>query len=145
MAFDTASLTAFERARIAYELMRRHKVAAAAERRIRERARVVRLLAIVASVMVVVIGSAIYGGWLPTAFDHADSETMGEEGRFEETRTGHVRSHYRGDTCRELQFSNSAGRYVGGVLVPCETVMKPQTVPRHSPLEAIRGAFTVRR
>lgn len=65
---------------------------------------------------------------------------------FSVTRTGHVRSQVDGNVCRELQFSNDGGKFVGGSLVPCVPEAGPETPApkRTNRVISIRDAFNGR-
>jgi hypothetical protein len=136
---------AIERARSAYELMMRRRRAATAARRQRERARFVAIVSVLVGILALTVGTAIYNGWVPSWRSSVATARVDDE--FVRTRTGQVRSFVRGDTCRDLQFSNDAGGYVGGALVSCETVARPDPAPANAKadrLNSIRGAFSTR-
>jgi hypothetical protein len=136
---------AIERARAAYELMMRRRRAATAARRQRERARFVAIVSVLVGVLALTVGAVIYNGWVPSWRSSVVTARIDDD--FVRTRTGQVRSFVRGDTCRDLQFSNDAGGYVSGAFVPCETVAKPDPAPANAKVErlnSIRGAFSTR-
>jgi hypothetical protein len=137
--------TAFERARVAYELMTQRK--RAAERRMRERSRRTTIVTVMVGMLCLLIGSSIYNGWFPLSWQSSGLTARVEDDTFARTRTGQVRSFVKGDTCRDLQFSNDRGAYVGGSLVPCESIIEREPSPGPSKIDrlnAIRGAFTAR-
>ena len=147
MSPNAAPLTAIERARLAYEQMKRRQHDAAVQRRARERSRNITL-------------AVICGGTLAADRRHRDLQRLDADTRcarrrtkcattdkFDETRTGQVRSFVKGNTCQELQFNNDSGVYVGGNLVPCDGESKPRAAaatatPKGARLNSIRDAFT---
>ena len=92
------------------------------------------------------VGTAIYNGWSPSSLRSTVLAFRTEDGRFNETRTGQVRSFVKGNTCRELQFNNERGVYVGGNLVPCEAEVKRERAPssKGERVNSIRDAFSAR-
>jgi len=142
----SSPLSAAERARAAYALMVQRKRQAAEARRSRMRTRNV-WLAITSCVAVVMLfGLGIYHGLVPTSAHQVLSAREAAANRFQETRTGQVRTFVKGNTCRELEFHNEIGRFVGGSLVPCDDVVPktPQSTEQ-SPgnrLNSIRDTFT---
>jgi hypothetical protein len=136
---------AIERARAAYELMMRRRRAATAARRQRERARFIAIVSVLVGVLALAVGTVIYNGWVPSW--RSSVETARVDNDFVRTRTGQVRSFVKGDICRDLQFSNDTGGYVGGAFVPCETVARPDPATASAKAErlnSIRGAFSTR-
>ena len=132
-------LTAFERARIAYEEMLRQKQIAAHARLARDRSRTVRIVIVFAAFVGLVVGGIIYYDLVPTSLPSRD------DANFSATRTGHVRSYVKGDTCRDLQFDNVSGGYVAAALVPCDTVLRkgpppPPPTSGHR-VDSVRDAF----
>jgi hypothetical protein len=112
-------MTAIERARLAYDEMKRRQHGAEVQRRARERSRNVTLAAIVVGILLLVAGIAIYNGAVPDSL-RATAQDGRERTRSNEVRTGQVRSYVKGNTCRELQFNNDNGTFVGGTLVACD-------------------------
>jgi hypothetical protein len=145
MTATVKSLTAIERAHAAYELMLMRKRHAVLLRQARERRRRVRFGVCAGLLVAMFLGTAIHNGWFPTSFRSSVLARAGAPGGFFETRTGQVRSVVKGETCRELQFSNDSGTYVSGSLVPCEvTVRKVEPPPESSAgarVNSIRDAF----
>ncbi|MCC6890719.1 MAG: hypothetical protein IT536_19515 [Hyphomicrobiales bacterium] len=137
-----APLTTFERTRLAYEARRRRQHDATIDRKQHERSRAIKVVGLSACALLLLTGLAYYGGWQPVSVRPADEAAPAGERAFSETRTGQVRSHYKGDTCRELLFSNEQGRFVGASLVDCSTG-KPSDATTSAParLHSIRDAF----
>ncbi len=147
MSPNAAPLTAIERARLAYEEMKRRQHGVAVQRRARERSRNITLAAIVGGSV------AAYRGHRDLQRRDADSlratahEVRGDRTRTSEARTGQVRSYVKGNTCRELQFDNDSGTFVGGSLVLCDPGEKssgaePQlATPNAARFNSIRGGF----
>src|SRR5688572_679684 len=102
MSATDQPLTAIERARLAYEVMMRRQRDVAMQRQQRERLRIIRLVVTVVSVPMLACGTAAYNDWIPTSLRSSIFTRGGDDGKFSETRTGQVRSHVQGNTCREL-------------------------------------------
>jgi hypothetical protein len=138
---DRRHLTALERARIAYQELERRRQAAADIRRRRARTRNTRV-AIVCGAFIGLLAGCLFFYDVNDVFP--PPERSREVVNFEATRTGHVRSYVKGDTCQELQFDNVSGGYVGGALVPCGTVVRKEAPPATSGqrVNSIRDAFT---
>ena len=76
-------------------------------------------------------------------------ETRGDRTRTSEARTGQVRSYVKGNTCRQLQFNNDSGTFVGGSLVACDPSEKSReasgqgqpATPNGARLNSIRDGF----
>jgi hypothetical protein len=149
MSPNSAPLTAIERARVAYEDMKRRQHSAEVQRRARERSRNITLAAIVAGTLVLVAGIAIYNGG-PESLRATAHEARGDRTRTSEARTGQIRSYVKGNTCRQLQFNNDSGIFVGGSLVPCDPGEKSReasgqgepVAPNGARLNTIRGGFS---
>ena len=140
MSAASAPLNAYERARIAYEVMAKTKRQAAAARRARERARNVRRAVASCAVIALLIGlavSALLGSPAPPR------DTPGD--RFTSDRTGRVRTPVNGDTCRELEFDNANGRFVGGSIGPCDEVAESALAAAKAPptrrIDNLRSVF----
>jgi hypothetical protein len=116
------TMSAIDRARIAYEHMEERKRQAATARQTRDRSRNIRVAAACAGAVLLLLGLAIHYQWMPASLR---SVLRGdpEAGEFGRSRTGHVRSVVKGDTCQELRFDNSIGRYIDGYLIPCEVLV----------------------
>jgi len=145
MSAASAPSNAFERARIAYELMAKQKRQAAAARRARERARNIRRAAASCAVIALLIGLAVYQGWHAALFNSPASPRDARIDRFASDRTGRVRTPVNGDICRELEFDNANGRFTGGSIGPCDDIpestlaaAKPQPARR---IDALRNVF----
>jgi hypothetical protein len=168
MDASTSPPPAFEQASAAYERLKQRRLrAAAAERRTR--------LILLSVAMVAFGGLAVgavtyrdrlmqslqamtesktspskgksFGEWLPQSLrDSINNQRSDDERKFVETRTGQVRSFVGGNTCRDLQFNNDAGRFVAEALRQCETEGKadPSGIPQAKRLNAIRDAFQTR-
>ena len=140
-------LTAIERARIAYEMMMARQRDVANARRSRERSRTVRLAVVLGGAFAILVGTAIYNGWLPTSLRSSVLSFRADDGKFVETRTGQIRSFIKGNTCQELQFNNDRGVYVGGKYVPCQVETKREVAPpapKGARVNSIRDAFSGR-
>jgi hypothetical protein len=125
MSRDAAPSTALERARIAYEQLKRREHNAALKRRARARTRNIVLAVIMGFAVAVGLGLSVHNDWMPTAQRSAMNEPRAvDNGKFGETRTAPIRSFVKGNTCQEMQFDNDKGIYVKGALVPCETESK---------------------
>jgi hypothetical protein len=122
MSGASARLTAFERARIAYEQMAKRKRQAAAARRARERARSVRRAVASCAVITLLLGVTVYQGWHSALLGSPTPPRDSTGDRFASDRTGRVRTPVSGDTCRELEFDNANGRFTGGSIGPCDEV-----------------------
>jgi hypothetical protein len=154
MRTDAAPSTALERARIAYEQLKRREHDAATKRRARERTRNIVLAVFMACAVAISLGISVHNGWMPTSLRSATNEPrVADNSKFGETRTAPIRSFVKGNTCQEMQFSNDKGIYVKGALVPCEVETKRETVfpllpsPNASAtkgprVNSIRDAFT---
>ena len=132
MGPSASSLTAIERARLAYDMMKRRQHGVEVQRRARERSRNITLAAIMVAALLLVAGIALYNGGMPDSLRATAHETRGDRTRSNEVRTGQVRSYVKGNTCRELQFNNDSGTFVGGNLVACDPGEKnrdPSGVP----------------
>ena len=147
---NASPLTAIERARLAYEDMKRRQHGAEVQRRARERSRNITLAAVVAGALLLVGGIAIYNGGMPDSLRATAHEVRGDRTRTSEARTGQVRSYVKGNTCRQLQFNNDSGTFVGGNLVPCDPGEKmrdpgvqPQpAAPNGARFNSIRDGFS---
>jgi len=147
MSPNGMQLTAIERARIAYERMMAQQRDIAEVRRSRERSRTVKLVTILVGALTMLIGTAIYNGWLPTSLRSSVLALRADDGKFVETRTGQIRSFIKGNTCQELQFNNDRGVYVGGKYVPCQVESKREVAPpppKGARVNSIRDAFSGR-
>jgi hypothetical protein len=120
MSPNAAPLTAIERARLAYDEMKRRQHGVEVQRRARERSRNITLAGVVVATLLLVAGIAIYNGGMPDSLRATAHEGRGDKTRTSQARTGQVRSHVKGNTCRELQFNNDSGTFVGGSLVACD-------------------------
>jgi len=138
--------SAAERARAAYERMVQRKRQAAEARRSRARTRNVWLATAFCVAVVLVFGLGIYHGWMTTSARSLISAHEAAANRFQETRTGQVRTYVKGNTCRELEFNNEIGRFVGGSMVPCDDAAPKAAQPsEQSPgnrLKSLRDTFT---
>ncbi len=87
-----------------------------------------------------------YRDWLPQSLRAAiESGRSDEDRKFTDTRTGQVRSFVGGNTCRDRQFDNSAGRFVGDTLRQCDSETKSDPgVAQTQRLNAIRDSFSPR-
>jgi hypothetical protein len=149
MSPNASPLTAIERARLAYDDMKRRQHSAEVQRRARERSRNITLAAIVAGALVLVAGIAVYNGGMPDSLRATAHEARGDRTRTNEARTGQVRSYVKGNTCRQLQFNNDSGTFVGGSLVACDPGEKSReasgqgeaVVPNGARMNTIRGGF----
>ena len=141
MTGASAPLNAFERARIAYEVMAKSKRQAAAARRARNVRRAVASCAVIA----LLIGLAVYQGWHSALLGSPapPRDTAGD--RFASDRTGRVRTPVNGDTCRELEFDNANGRFTGGSIGPCdevaESVLAATKAPPTRRIDSLRSVF----
>mgnify|MGYP001255518827 FL=1 len=151
MSTNATASTALERARIAYEQMKRREYNAVMKRRSRARARNIALAATLGVTVALVLGITIYNGGMPTPLRSSAHDMRADNGgKFGAARTAQVRSHIKGNTCQELQFSNDIGTFVGGSLVPCEaepkreplTALPPPSAAKGTRLNSIRDAFT---
>ena len=147
---DNTASTAIERARLAYEQMKRRQYNAVALQRARDRSRTIKLVVTAVTMIVLFLGITIHNGWLPTSLrSSAQEPRMVDNSKFGESRIAPIRSFVKGNTCQEMQFNNDLGIYVQGALVPCETETKrepyvpllpnPNKGARGNP---IRDAFT---
>jgi hypothetical protein len=144
MTQASAPSNAFDQARIAYELMAKRKRQLAAVRRSRERARNVRRALASCAVVALFIGLAIYQGWHSVLLGSPAPPHETTADRFAGARTGLVRTPVRGETCRELQFDNASGRFIGGSIGPCDDVAvneQAATSQQNRRLDAFRGVF----
>ncbi len=120
----------------------------ASKQRARDRSRSITVSVICVGFAMTVIGTAIYYDWLPTSLRSSTMAQSSDDRMFAETRTGQVRTHVKGNTCQELQFSNVTGSYVGGSFVPCKAEPKPGEAPspqaKGSRINSIRDAFLSR-
>jgi hypothetical protein len=129
MSPPAAPSTALERARIAYDQMKRREYNAAMKQRSRARTRNIALAVTLGVTVALVLGIAIYNGGMPTSLRSSTSDMRADNGgKFGAARTAQVRSHIKGNTCQELQFSNDIGTFVGGSLVPCVAEPKRESV-----------------
>jgi hypothetical protein len=151
MSTSASPLTAIERARLAYDMMKRRQHGVEVQRRARERSRNITMAAIVAASLLLVAGIAIYNGGMPDSLRATTHEGRNDRTRTSEARTGQVRSYVKGNTCRELQFNNDSGTFVGGSLVACdpgEKTRDPSGVPTQTAtpngarMNSIRGGFS---
>lgn len=135
MSRAAAPSTALERARIAYEQLKRREHVAAMNRRARDRTRNIVLAVIMGFVVALSLGISVHQGWMPTPLRSATNEQRVVDGsKFSETRTAPIRSFVKGNTCQEMQFSNDKGIYVKGALVPCEVESKRNGLSDFMPL-----------
>ena len=144
MSPASAPSNAFDRARIAYELMAKRKRQLAAVRRSRERARNVRRALVSCAVIALFTGLALYRGWHSVLLGSFASSHETTADRSAGERTGRIRTPVRGDTCRELQFDNASGRFIGGSIGPCDDIAESAQAATSQPirrLEAFRGVF----
>jgi hypothetical protein len=125
--------TAIERARLAYELMKRRQRAVALERRMRERYRNITLAVTVLGTGALILGAAFYNGRLPASWRSSVHDQRADNGWAGASRTAQIRSFIRGNTCQELHFNNDSGALIGGSLVPCEpeTKREPPSIGPH--------------
>ncbi|MPZ37573.1 MAG: hypothetical protein GEU95_05835 [Rhizobiales bacterium] len=126
--------------------MRRQR-AAMAERRRRDRSRFITIVSVLVGTLALTVGMVTYNGWFPSSWRSSALIARVEDDSFSRTRTGQVRSFVRGDTCRDLHFSNDTGAYIADSLVPCQMVLKPDPAPMRTKAErlnSIRGAFSTR-
>ena len=148
---STNAPTALERARIAYEQMKRREYNAAMKQR--ARARNIALAVTLGVTVALVIGIAIYNGGMPASLRSSANDMRADSGgKFGEARTAQVRSFVKGNTCQELQFNNDSGALIGGSLVPCEAEPKreplqslpppPASAAKGVRLNSVRDAFT---
>jgi hypothetical protein len=125
MRTDAAPSTALDRARIAYEQLKRREHDAAMRRRARERTRNIVLAVSVGFMAALSLGVSVYQGWMPTPLRSAAQESRAvDKGKFSETRTAPIRTFVKGNTCQEMHFNNDKGIYVKGELVPCQPEAK---------------------
>lgn len=145
MTATVKPLTAIERAQAAYALMLMRKQDAVATRQARERRRKIRLGVGAGLLLVFFLGTAIHQGWFPSSFRSSVLMRDSVIGGFLDTRVGQVRSVVKGETCRELQFSNDQGIYIGASLVSCDVVVRKAVPPAENSagarVNAIRDAF----
>ncbi|MBX9776413.1 MAG: hypothetical protein K2Y71_18700 [Xanthobacteraceae bacterium] len=135
MSRDAAPSTALERARIAYEQLKRREHDAAMKRRGRQRTRNIVLVVFLGFVVALGLGVSVYQGWMPTPLRSATNEQRAvDSSKFSETRTAPIRSFVKGNTCQEMHFSNDKGIYVKGALVPCEAESKKNALSDVMPL-----------
>jgi hypothetical protein len=168
MDASTRPSTAFEQVSAAYERLKQRRLRAAASER---RTRIILLALTMLTFGSLAIGAVVYGdrimqsieaiserqgspgkgkswgSWLPQSLRSSiANQRSEEESKFAETRTGQVRSFVGGNTCREMQFNNSAGRFSHESLTQCESDSKsdPSEIPQTKRLNAIRDAFSTR-
>jgi hypothetical protein len=113
---------AARRVRAAFDEMakRKRQALAARRKRVRTQALGLALLAVAASGVLVSIG--LYQGWFTLSLPQfAAGGRRAVPNHFDGTRTGYVRTHVRGSTCRDILFDNESGRFSDGNLVPCDT------------------------
>jgi hypothetical protein len=135
MSRDAASSTALERARIAYEQLKRRENNAAIKRRARERTRNIVLALSMAFAVAIGVGISVHQGWMPTPLRSTQTEQRVVDSRkFGETRTAPIRTFVKGNTCQEMHFNNDKGIYVKGELVPCEAESKKNGLSDFMPL-----------
>lgn len=165
MDASTSPSAAFEHVSAAYERLKQRRLRAAAAER---RTRLILLAAAMAGFGVLVLGAVTYqdrllqswqamtesksspgqrkslSEWMPQSFrDSIANQPSNEDRKFAETRNGQVRSFVKGNTCRDLQFNNDAGRFVRESLTQCETDAKSDAAASQSKrLNAIRDAFS---
>jgi len=147
---DNTASTAIERARLAYEQMKRRQHNAAVLQRARDRSRNIKLAVTAVTMIVLFLGITIHNGWLPTPLrSSAQEPRMVDNSKFGETRIAPIRTFVKGNTCQEMQFNNDLGIYVKGALVPCEveTTREPYVPLLPSPnkgarANSIRDGFT---
>jgi len=150
MSSNAGPLTAIERARVAYEEMKRRQHDAAAQRRARERTRNIGLALAVGGSVALFLGVVIYNGWLPDSLRSAAHEMQADRAAAAgaaavDARTGQIKSFVRGNTCQELKFNNDSGTLVAGSLVPCEVeIQRDPSAPGGSrpPRLNFRDAFS---
>lgn len=141
MSTHASAPTALERARIAYEQMKRREYNAEMKRRSRARTRNIALAATVGTTVAFLIGAAIYNGGMPTPLRSTAHDMRADNGgKFGAVRTAQVKSFVRGNTCQQLQFSNDTGTFTGGSLVPCEAEPKREPLQELPPPSTAKGA-----
>jgi hypothetical protein len=128
MSSDDTASAAIQRARAAFEQMKRRQHKAAVQQRARERWRNIKLAVLAIVLVVGGIGLTIHNGWMPTTLRSSAREARVDNSKFGETRTAPIRSFVKGNTCQEMQFNNDSGIYERGALVPCEVEKKRDTV-----------------
>jgi hypothetical protein len=144
---SAARITASERARAAFEAMKKRQSVAANGRRMRERIHHVKWAVVATGVIVGLSVIALYKDWLPQS-QRTSVQSKAIDG-FGESRTGQVRLHVTGNVCHDLKFNNDTGMYVKGSVVPCRIEAGPDG-PGATPsaagarLNSIRDAFTGR-
>ena len=114
---DYTALTAIERARLAYEQMKRRQYNAAVQRRARDRSRNIKLaVTLRASRLCCFLGIAIYNGWLPNSLRSSAHATRARRRQKVRRNANRARSaaSSRATPARRLQFNNDMGIYVGG-------------------------------
>jgi hypothetical protein len=139
---DNTASTAIERARLAYEQMKRRQYNAVALQRARDRSRNIKLVVTAVTMIVLFLGISIHNDWLPTSLrSSAQEPRMVDNSKFGETRIAPIRSFVKGNTCQEMQFNNDLGIYVQGALVPCEveTKREPYVPLLPSPGKGVRA------
>jgi hypothetical protein len=145
MSPNAGPSSAIERARRAYDQMKRREHVAAARQRARERARNIALAATTGGAVALLIGLSIYNGWMPATLRSSAQDMRAEKRKEERPRTAQIRSFIKGNTCRELRFNNDSGTLVGANLLPCEMENKPEPLSPDTPegarLNAIRDAL----
>lgn len=130
MAISAESLTAVERARLAYEQLKRREYNAVMKRRARARTRNIALALTVVITLTLCIGVSIYEGWMPESFRSSAHDRRADNGsRSGKEGTIPVRSYVKGNTCQELNFSNEDGALVSGSFVPCRNESKRELPP----------------
>jgi hypothetical protein len=145
MTFASRPLTAIERAHIAYEAMMQRQREVAMQRQAKLHARRIRFVILSGVAFAVLMGLAIRYDWMPTSLRSLTLQRGQAPNHFVDSRTGHVRSFVKGDTCQELHFNNDSGAFVGGNVVACKTEPNNQAAlppSRRMRMNSIRDAFT---
>jgi hypothetical protein len=165
MDASTSPSTAFEQASAAYERLKQRRLRAAASER---RTRMILLAVAMLVFGALVLGAVTYrdrlmqslqsmtqsktspgkskslGEWMPQSLrDSIANQPSDEDRKFVQTRKGQVRSFVKGNTCRELQFNNDAGQFVGETFTQCEADGKRDSsvISQTKRLNAIRDSF----
>jgi hypothetical protein len=140
MSTNSSAPTALERARIAYEQMKRREYNAEMKRRSRARTRNIALAVTLGVTVALLVGAAIYNGGMPTPLRATTNDMRAAiGGKFGEARTAQLKSFVRGNTCQQLQFNNDTGLFTAGSLVPCEADPKREPLQELPPPSAAKG------